>query len=155
MTNAPEVARELQQRCQGSGGACSRPQGGRHAQCRGETTRMAADYRVKLCRAILVGFRNQLQKNEVCKDGFIGMLESGIEKQELPAVLPCLLLQGASRGRRDFRGRLVLAALGSRAGEGGEEEGDGILRRQACMGIATHGRVLARDRQGTGDGAIG
>ena len=89
MTSAPDVDRKLQQRCQGRGGACSRPQGGRHAQCRGKMARMGAVYHFKLCRAILVGFMNKQRKNEVCKDGFICMLESGMEKQELPAVLPC------------------------------------------------------------------
>ena len=50
---------------------------------------MAALNRFKLRRAIQVVFRNQLRKDGVCKDGFIGMLESGMERQELPAVLPC------------------------------------------------------------------
>ena len=90
MTDAPEVARELQQRCQGRRGACSRPQGGRHAQCRGKTARMAAVYHFKLCRAILVGFRNQLRKDGVSKDGFVGMLESGMERHE---VWPCFHLR--------------------------------------------------------------
>ena len=53
---------------------------------------MAAVYHFKLCRAILVGFRNQLRKDGVCKDGFIGMLESGMERQEVPAVLLCFRL---------------------------------------------------------------
>ena len=33
MTNSPEVARQLEQRCKGRGGDCSRPQGGQHARC--------------------------------------------------------------------------------------------------------------------------
>ena len=53
---------------------------------------MAAVYHFKLCRAIRVGFRNQLRKDGVCKDGFVGMLESGMEGQDLPAVLPCFHL---------------------------------------------------------------
>ena len=53
---------------------------------------MAAVYHFKFCRAILVGFRNQLRKDGVCKDGFVGMLESGMEGKEVPAVLPCFLL---------------------------------------------------------------
>ena len=35
MTNSTEIARQLEQRCNGRGGDCSRPQGGRHARCRG------------------------------------------------------------------------------------------------------------------------
>ena len=53
---------------------------------------MVAVYHFKLCRAIIVGVRNKSRKDGVCKDGFIGMLESGTEKQEVPAVLPCLHL---------------------------------------------------------------
>ena len=66
--------------------------GGRHAQCRGKTARMAAVYHFKLCRAIPVGFRSQLRKDGVCKDGVVGMLRSGMEGQEVPAVLPCFHL---------------------------------------------------------------
>ena len=82
MTNAPELAGELRARCQGRGGACSRRQGGQHAQCRGKTARMAAVYHFKLCRAILVGFRKQLQKDGNCQDGFIGILEAGLGRGE-------------------------------------------------------------------------
>ena len=53
---------------------------------------MVAVCRFKLCRAILVGFRNQLRKDGVCRDGFIGMLESGMEKHEVLVVLPCCRL---------------------------------------------------------------
>ena len=44
---------------------------------------MAAVYHFKLCRAILVGFRRQLQKDGICKDGFIGMMEKDHEPQQL------------------------------------------------------------------------
>ena len=76
MTNSDEIARQLDQRCKGRGGDCSRPQGGRHIQCRGKVARMAALYHFKLCRAILVGVRKQLKKDGVCKEGFVGMLEA-------------------------------------------------------------------------------
>ena len=46
---------------------------------------MAAVYHFRLCRAILVGFRNQLKHDGVYKDSFIGMLEAGQEKESLPA----------------------------------------------------------------------
>ena len=91
MTNAPELAGELEQRCQGRGGDCSRKKGGSHAQCRGKVARMAAVYDFKLCRAILVGFRKQLQKDGMCKDGFVGMLEATMEREDVPATLPCLM----------------------------------------------------------------
>ena len=54
---------------------------------------MAALYHFKLCRAILVGFRRQLQANGVCKDGSVGMLDAGQEKTEfVPSVVPLLLV---------------------------------------------------------------
>ena len=90
MTNAPELAKELSDRCGGRGGACSRLQGGTHGQCRGKTARLAAMHHFKLCRAISVGFRRQLQHDGICKDGFVGMLESGLERTE---VKPLPILQ--------------------------------------------------------------
>ena len=84
LTNAPELAKELKARCSGRSGECSRPERGQHAQCRGKTARMAAVYHFKLCRAILVGFRNQLRCDGAYKDGFVGMLEAGQEQETLP-----------------------------------------------------------------------
>ena len=55
---------------------------------------MAALYHFKLCRAILVGFRNQLKKDGVCKEGFVGMLEACPE--EVPATLNCYSLTSSS-----------------------------------------------------------
>ena len=45
---------------------------------------MAAIYHFKLCRAILVGFRRQLKHDGICRDGYVGMLEAGQEKTEVP-----------------------------------------------------------------------
>ena len=49
---------------------------------------MAAVYHFKLRRAILVGFRKQLQKDGLCRDGFVGMLE---KTEDIPSVLPILM----------------------------------------------------------------
>ena len=89
LTNAPELAKELRARCGGREGRCSRPEGGIHAQCRGKTARMAAIYHFKLCRAILVGFRRQLQADGKCKDGFVGLVEPELE-DNMSRVLPVL-----------------------------------------------------------------
>ena len=78
MTNSSKLVRELSARCGGRGGHCSRLEGGQHRQCRGRTARMAA---------ILVGFRDQIKCDAVCKDGYIGMLEASMEKTECPASL--------------------------------------------------------------------
>ena len=45
---------------------------------------MAAIYHFKFCRAILVGFRRQLKADGVCRDGYVGMLDAGQEKTEVP-----------------------------------------------------------------------
>jgi hypothetical protein len=68
LTNAPELAKELSARCSGKNGECSLPGGGTHTQCRGKVARAAAIYHFKLCRAILVGFRNQLKVDGCYKD---------------------------------------------------------------------------------------
>ena len=107
---------------------------------------MAAVYHFKLCRAILVGFRNQLRRDGVCKDVFVGMLESGMEGEEVPAVLPCFhltndkgsILKVQIESDKVFPGRLDRTATGPGFGEGCEEEGIGILRWQGCMGVTTH-----------------
>ena len=44
-------------------------------------------YHFKMCRAILVGFRRQLQRDGVCKDGFIGLLDARMEKTEATPLL--------------------------------------------------------------------
>ena len=46
---------------------------------------MAAADHFRLCRAILLGFRNQLKHDGVYKDGFMGMLEAGQEMESPPA----------------------------------------------------------------------
>ena len=90
MTNSTAIDRQLEQRCKGRVGDCSRPQGGRCVQCRGKIARMAALYHFTLCRAILVGFRTQLKQDGVCEEGFVGMLEACPE--ELPATRNCYSL---------------------------------------------------------------
>ena len=88
MANALELAGELERRCTGRVGACSRRAGSSHAQCRGKIARIAAVHHLKLCRAILVGFRKQLQKEGICQDGFVGMLE---KTEDVPPVLQLLV----------------------------------------------------------------
>ena len=92
---------------------------------------MAAVYHFKLCRAILVGFRNQLRRDGVCKDGFVGMLASAMEGEEVPAVLPCFhltnnkgyILKVHIESDKVFSGRHDRTATGPGVGEGCEEEG--------------------------------
>ena len=44
MSKAPEVLKSLDRRCEGRGGECSCPAGGRHATCTGSVCRDAARY---------------------------------------------------------------------------------------------------------------
>ena len=76
MTNSACLVESLNKRCGGRGGSCTRPTGGRHVVCNGRRARMAAIYHFKLCKAILVGFRNQMVKDNRCKSGFVGLTES-------------------------------------------------------------------------------
>ena len=82
VTNSAEMAKQLCERCLGRHGSCSRPGGGTHQQCRGRIARAAAVYSFKLCRAILVGFKNQLRQDGRYQDGFVGLMESFDREQE-------------------------------------------------------------------------
>ncbi len=104
---------------------------------------MAALYHFKLCRAILVGFRNQLKKDGVCKEGFVGMLEACSE--EVPATLSCYNLTSASGHvlkvqidndqifKDDLNGRFPI-----HFGESSEEERARLFRRQGRVGVEAH-----------------
>ena len=84
---------------------------------------MAALYHLKLCRAILVGFRNQLRADGVCRDGFVSMLQAGQEREEIPARACCYNLTSSSGHvlkvqvdndktfRDDLTGQLLVPAL--------------------------------------------
>ena len=74
LTNSSEIATQLQKRCQGRNGECSRHGGGVHQQCRGRVARLAAIYHFKLCKAILIGIRKQLERDGICRAGEVGMI---------------------------------------------------------------------------------
>ena len=79
LTNSPEIAAQLKKRCFGKLGSCSRGRGGTHRQCRGQVARLAAVYHFKLCRAILVGIRRQLDIYGNSRPGEVGMLGNHFE----------------------------------------------------------------------------
>ena len=74
LTNSLHVAAQLRRRCTGRGGACSRDGGGRHVHCRGKLARLAAVYHFRLCRAMFVGIRKQLDADGSRKDGYVGSI---------------------------------------------------------------------------------
>ena len=47
---------------------------------------MAAIYVFKLCKAILIGFRDQLRADGTYKDGFVGLMESGQEREAMAVM---------------------------------------------------------------------
>ena len=63
MSNSECILNELGARCTGQGGACSRPDGGRHVQASGAVGKAAAIYPFALCRAILEGMKKQLKRD--------------------------------------------------------------------------------------------
>ena len=122
-------------RCSGRSGNCSRPEGGTHAECRGKTAIMAAMLHFKLCCAILVGVRNQLTHDGKCKEGFIGMLDSNLERTDVTAQMPLYNIQHAgevfevqSDGDAIYRDDLTGQVVGSRSRQSGQAERARLLR---------------------------
>ncbi len=68
LSNAPCLLQELERRCSGRGGDCSRPKGGRHVLCSGKVARDAAIHPGELCRAVLRGTSRQLRADRLLKE---------------------------------------------------------------------------------------
>ena len=75
MSNAPRLLQELDRQCFGRGGLCTRPEGGRHAECLGTKARRAAIFQEKLCLAILRGLKAQLIIDRRMRPGEVGVVE--------------------------------------------------------------------------------
>ena len=73
MSNAPELLKAMNKRCDGRGGRCSRARGGAHATVSGRLARLSAVYPFEMCRSILVGCRNQLRADGRLLAGVIGI----------------------------------------------------------------------------------
>ena len=76
MSNSIEIRKALSKVCKGKQGHCSRTEGGDHILCNGRVARLAVIFPVKLCKAILSGFSNQLRRDGVTSPGVIGMHEA-------------------------------------------------------------------------------
>jgi hypothetical protein len=113
MTNCGGVADYLSRRCQGRGGACSRPDGGRHVLCNGKTARMAAIYPFDLCQAILVGFKNQMELDGRKSPGEVGLHALEIAEDAMLHIggphgeLLKLRVENAAEFRDDLTGQLL------------------------------------------------
>ena len=73
MSNAPELLDELNRRCFGRRGLCSRHRGGEHAECLGKKAQRAAIFKDELCIAILRGFKRQLISDRRMRNGEVGL----------------------------------------------------------------------------------
>ncbi len=73
MTNSAAIGRALSKRCEGAGGLCSRPEGGKHRTCSGKHARAAQKYPKELCRALLRGVRDQMHADGLLKNGCYGV----------------------------------------------------------------------------------
>ena len=69
MFNPVELLSALERRCFVKHGLCSRPLGGRHAECIGKTGQRAAIFQEEMCVAILKGIRAQLIKDRRTRPG--------------------------------------------------------------------------------------
>ena len=117
MTNCRGVAEELCRLCTGKGGQCSRPAGGRHAQCSGMVARQAAVFPFELCKAVLMGFSRQMKEVGCLVDGVLGLqypeesnevllIDSGDQKKVIDAMtgqeLPYDLVMIARKKEMDY-----------------------------------------------------
>lgn len=71
MTSSSCIAEALSKRRPGRGGVCSR--GRVHALCNGQRAKDTAIYPFELCRATLVGFRNQMIADARLRPGSVGL----------------------------------------------------------------------------------
>ena len=108
MSNAPELLDELNRRCFGRRGLCSRPKGGAHAECLGKKAQRAAIFQDELCIAILRGFKRQLLRDRRMRHGEVGLTqhEEGIMHDGDDEVDIALRnVHGRSTTTRDGHGR--------------------------------------------------
>jgi len=110
LSNSPKVLEALGHRCEGRGGACSRPGGGHHRSCSGPVAEAARIYPRQLCAAILRGFRSQLVADGRLLVGVMGMQvpderpqERTIEQACAEAMEPMIELNAAGKGEEAFQ----------------------------------------------------
>ncbi len=87
LSNSEHVLKALSRKCQGQGGECSRPAGGRHQLCSGIHAKDAAKYPRELCRAVLKGVTAQLRADRLLKNGCFGVQVADDEEEIMRQVL--------------------------------------------------------------------
>ena len=83
MTNSLEIMGQLNRRCKGRHGQCTRRKGGVHTCCSGAVARQAQTYPSGLCRAILKGCRRQLVADGLVEAGVVGIQDRDAEAEEI------------------------------------------------------------------------
>ena len=134
MSNSPYILGELQRKCQGRHGQCSRKEGGKHALCMGRAARLAAIFPLRLCTAILRGFSKQLTHDGIIKPGSVGLhvveedchvmnvngvdekMHSRKQESEVVTDIPVMSINGQKNYKDDLTGlpldeTLVRAAI--------------------------------------------
>ena len=115
MSNSPWILRALSRRCQGRGGQCSRPEGGRHVWASGAVGKAAAIYPFNLCKAILQGLKKQLTEDGYFKQGTVGIqakwLEADDDVEEYVKNAQAMAVQGELTYRDALTGQPLIPAL--------------------------------------------
>ncbi len=106
MSNAAKLLERLSVRCEGRGGECSRPRGGRHAVAMGRVARGAARYPAKLCRAIIKGMTDQLRHAGIVKSGEAG-LHAVTDDNEVEEVMKTAEHGYSGQYRDDITGQVL------------------------------------------------
>ena len=68
MSNCEDILEQLNRRCKGKKGQCSRPKGGTHQLCNGKTARRAAIFQRELCKGVLGRFKNYMTRHRHMKN---------------------------------------------------------------------------------------
>ena len=63
MRNCEDILEQLNRRCKGKKGQCSRPEGGTHQLCTGKTARRAARFQRELCEGVFIGIKNYMTRH--------------------------------------------------------------------------------------------
>ena len=102
MSNAPRLLEQLQKRCTGNDGQCSRARGGRHVTASGRVAKDAARYSDPLCRAIIKGMTNEMQWRGIWRRGEVGLHAVSDEDPVMQIANGC-----SGKFRDDVTGQLL------------------------------------------------
>ena len=152
LSNSDEVLRMLDHKCSDRRGNCSRPQGGKHQACEGQTARRAAEYPLALCKAIIQGVRNQLREDGRLRPGHIGILpreENEAPLQRLARRVEAIYNVALEDDTKEKFGLDDGPTSYPRAGQGGAPQGAGLLQEDGRVGEEEEERNARADGNGS------